>query len=113
MDDVKIKCGESLKLNIKISREPDQTSTLQWTSTKLFSILFLQKEHTLGNIHLKLLTRLAKMRLISILHVLVLKENQVEVVFLIDCSGSMGGRSMNLAKEAIQVQVHVHYKQEI
>ena len=42
-----------------------------------------------------------------------LKENQVEAVFLVDCSGSMGGRSMNLAKEAIQDQVHVHYKQDI
>eukprot|EP00090_Calanus_glacialis_P038770 TRINITY_DN6757_c0_g1_i1.p1 TRINITY_DN6757_c0_g1~~TRINITY_DN6757_c0_g1_i1.p1 ORF type:complete len:929 (+),score=240.22 TRINITY_DN6757_c0_g1_i1:18-2804(+) len=35
-----------------------------------------------------------------------LKDHQVEAVFLVDCSGSMSGQSMNLAKEALQVFLH-------
>merc|ERR1719186_1973842 len=35
-----------------------------------------------------------------------LKDHQVEAVFLVDCSGSMRGQSMNLAKEALQVFLH-------
>eukprot|EP00092_Neocalanus_flemingeri_P018239 GFUD01019739.1.p1 GENE.GFUD01019739.1~~GFUD01019739.1.p1 ORF type:complete len:927 (-),score=280.27 GFUD01019739.1:214-2994(-) len=35
-----------------------------------------------------------------------LKDQQVEAVFLVDCSGSMSGQSMNLAKEALQVFLH-------
>eukprot|EP00092_Neocalanus_flemingeri_P042314 GFUD01046186.1.p1 GENE.GFUD01046186.1~~GFUD01046186.1.p1 ORF type:complete len:828 (+),score=250.72 GFUD01046186.1:263-2746(+) len=35
-----------------------------------------------------------------------LKDHQVEAVFLVDCSGSMSGQSMNMAKEALQVFLH-------
>eukprot|EP00092_Neocalanus_flemingeri_P060081 GFUD01071967.1.p1 GENE.GFUD01071967.1~~GFUD01071967.1.p1 ORF type:complete len:834 (+),score=254.30 GFUD01071967.1:112-2613(+) len=35
-----------------------------------------------------------------------LKDHQVEAVFLVDCSGSMSGQSMKLAKEALQVFLH-------
>jgi len=35
-----------------------------------------------------------------------LGDHQVEAVFLVDCSGSMSGQSINLAKEALQVFLH-------
>ena len=35
-----------------------------------------------------------------------LKEYQVEAIFLVDCSGSMDGISMDLAKESLQVFIH-------
>ena len=35
-----------------------------------------------------------------------LKEQQIEAVFLVDCSGSMRGQSMEMAKEALQVFLH-------
>ena len=35
-----------------------------------------------------------------------LKDQQVEAVFLVDCSGSMSGQSIRLAKEALQVFLH-------
>ena len=35
-----------------------------------------------------------------------LAEHKVEAIFLVDCSGSMSGSSMNLAKEALLVFIH-------
>merc|ERR1719422_801007 len=35
-----------------------------------------------------------------------LVEHKMEAIFLVDCSGSMGGQSMDLAKEALQVFLH-------
>jgi len=35
-----------------------------------------------------------------------LAEHKMEAIFLVDCSGSMSGSSMNLAKEALQVFIH-------
>jgi len=35
-----------------------------------------------------------------------LVEQNIEAIFVVDCSGSMGGQSMNLAKEALMVFLH-------
>eukprot|EP00090_Calanus_glacialis_P005452 TRINITY_DN14219_c0_g1_i3.p1 TRINITY_DN14219_c0_g1~~TRINITY_DN14219_c0_g1_i3.p1 ORF type:complete len:804 (+),score=256.05 TRINITY_DN14219_c0_g1_i3:133-2544(+) len=44
--------------------------------------------------------------LVSMVPKFELKKQPSDVIFLIDCSGSMGGQSMQLAKQALQLFVH-------
>jgi len=44
--------------------------------------------------------------LLSMVPKFELKKQPSEIIFLIDCSGSMGGQSMKLAKQALQLFVH-------
>ena len=48
----------------------------------------------------------SEVALLSFVPEFQLKEYQVEAIFLVDCSGSMEGISMDLAKESLQVFIH-------
>jgi len=44
--------------------------------------------------------------MLSLVPCFELKDHTAEIIFLIDCSGSMGGQSINLAKQALQLFLH-------